>query len=166
MVEALARWADEAVRGRKGLRAVPAESLHVTLAFLGSRPETEIPAIGDAVRSCAEPVPGLSCRRPVWLPPGRPGVLAVDLDDSTGACAKVQRCVSDALVALGAYEPERRRFRPHVTVARVRRGVPVEHGGLPELPDVGTFAGEALTLFRSLLRPGGARYEPVARVTL
>jgi 2'-5' RNA ligase len=145
---------------------VPAASLHVTLAFLGERPEDEVDAIGAAVVAAAGPVPGLSLRRTAWLPPGRPGVLAVDLTDAEGACAALHRRVACSLVELGAYERERRPFRPHVTVARVRRGTEVRKTGLPDLPKIPPFAGEALTLFRSTLQPGGARYEPIARVAL
>ena len=137
----------------------------MTLCFLGSRPAEEAGAIAAAVRACAAPVPALALAGAAWLPPRRPGVLAVDLADGEGACAEVQRCLAQALGALGAYERERRRFRPHVTVARVRRGARVGRG-LPELPAVGPFAGAAVTLFRSHLGRGGARYEALERVAL
>src|SRR5207245_9071513 len=46
--EALAAWRDQLVEGRDDLRAMAGESLHLTLAFLGYRPEKEIPAIARA----------------------------------------------------------------------------------------------------------------------
>ena len=49
VVEALDGWAREVVRAREGLRQVPAASLHLTLAFLGERPDEEVEAIGAAV---------------------------------------------------------------------------------------------------------------------
>ena len=158
---ALAGWA----RGlaRPGLRVLAPEALHVTLAFLGSRPDEEAVAIGEAVVACAAPVPGLRAAGPDWL--GRGGVLAVDLHDDAGACAALQRAVSDALVALGAFTPEERVFRPHVTVARVRRGAKVDRR-LPEPPVLAPFAGAALTLFASRLSPAGASYDPLARAEL
>jgi 2'-5' RNA ligase len=145
---------------------VPAESLHVTLCFLGTRPVDEAAAIGAAVVGCAAPVPGLGLRAAAWLPRRRPGVLAIDLDDAQGACAALQRSLARSLAALGAYEPGRRRFRPHVTVARVRRGARVEDPAVPVLPALPAFAGAAVTLFRSELAPGGARYEALARAVL
>ena len=57
-----------------------------------------------------------------------------------------------------------RPFRPHVTVARVRRG-PRPSRDLPDPPRA-TFAGEAVTLFRSHLGRGPARYEALERVEL
>jgi 2'-5' RNA ligase len=165
---ALDAWAAGVTAGADGLRAVPASSLHVTLAFLGERPDAEAEAIGAAVMAAADgrPVPGLALRRAAWLGRG-PSVLAVDLADPAGACAGVQAAVAGALVALGAYVPEERAFRPHVTVARVRRGARVDRRAeLPALPDAGTFAASAVTLFRSRLSPRGASYEALARAQL
>ena len=167
VVEALDGWGRTAVAARpQVLRAVPAASLHLTLAFLGERPEEEVEAIGAAVLGCADAVPGLALGAPAWLPPRRPGVLAVDVVDPAGACGRLQGAVSAALVALGACSPERRPFRPHVTVARVRRGARVDRGALPPGPVAEPFSGTALTVYRSLLGPSGARYEPLARARL
>ena len=162
VVEALVRWARAAEQ--PGLRLLPAESLHVTLAFLGERPDDEAGEIGAAVLACAAPVPGLRLGAPAWL--GRGTALSLDLADETGACDSVQTCVAEALAALGAYEPELRPFRPHVTVARVRRGARVARGKVPEPPDVGEFSGTALTLFHSKLSPRGASYRPLSRADL
>ena len=161
VVAALVRWARAAEQ--PGLRLLPSTSLHVTLAFLGTRPDDEAGAIGEAVAACAAPVPGLRLGEPAWL--GRGSALSLDLDDSTGACGAGQRRVSDALAALGAYTPEVRPFRPHVTVARVRRGARVSRK-VAEPPDVGEFSGTALTLFQSLLSPHGATYRALARADL
>ena len=161
VVAALAGWARAAER--PGLRLLPPESLHVTLAFLGERPGEEAEAIGGAVRECAAPVPSLSLADPAWL--GRGSALSFDLEDAAGACAAVQACVSGRLSAIGAYTPELRPFSPHVTVARVRRGARVSRK-LPKGPVVESFAGTALTLFESALSPRGARYRALARAPL
>ena len=163
VVDALAELA--AAAARDGLRTVRRESLHVTLAFLGHRPEEEIEDVAAAVMACAAPVPGLRLGEPDWLPPRRPRVLAVDLEDGEGACARVQSSIGEALAALGVYTPERRPFRPHVTVARVRKGARVALD-LPEPPPTLRFAARALTLYRSRLGRSGARYEPLARAEL
>ena len=164
VVEALDAWSREAVG--PGLRRVPAGSLHVTLAFLGEQPDEEAPAIGAAVAACAHPVAGLRLGAPVWLPPRRPGVLALDVVDEDGACARLQASVAGRLTAIGACEEEHRAFRPHVTVARTRRGAAIDRGPVPPAPDVGPFAGASLTLYRSVLGAPGARYEALTRVAL
>ena len=162
-VAALAAWARRAER--EGLRLVPRESLHVTLAFLGERPDEDVEAIVGALEEAPrEPVP-LRARAPAWLPPRRPSVLAVDLDDPDDACARLQAAVSESLAALGVFTPEKRAFRPHVTVARVRRGARVDKS-LPEISDPMTFAAAALTLYRSRLSPKGASYDALARTPL
>ncbi|HEV2062634.1 MAG TPA: 2'-5' RNA ligase family protein, partial [Solirubrobacteraceae bacterium] len=73
--------------------------------------------------------------------------------------------VSASLCELGVFTPEKRPFRPHVTVARVRRGTRVDRR-VPEISDHLTFAAAALTLYRSLLSPTGARYHALARLPL
>jgi RNA 2',3'-cyclic 3'-phosphodiesterase len=162
-VAALVEWA--AATEREGLRLLPPESLHVTLAFLGGRPEEEVDPIAEALRRVGSPVPALRFAEPAWLPPRRPGVLAVDLHDDDGACARLQGAVSEGLAALGVYTAEKRAFRPHVTVARVRKGARVDTE-VPGIPGAGTFAAPALTLYRSHLGPKGARYDALARIPL
>jgi 2'-5' RNA ligase len=152
---------------RDDLRLVAATSLHVTLAFLGSRPEAEIEPIAAAVSGA---VGGLRAARlevagvkPV--PPRRPRLFALDLDDVDGGAGAIQAAVSDALEAGGFYTPERRAFWPHVTLARVRRGVPrVEPIELP--PPKAVFEARRVTLYRSRLSPRGASYDALERAEL
>jgi len=131
------------------------------LSCLEGFSEEEVGAIGEAVVGCAAPVRGLSLGRPAAL--GRGRALSIDLLDPRGECAALQRRVSEALTAIGAYDPEQRPYRPHLTVARGDR---VRVRGLPELPQTGAFDGRAVTLFRSHLGRGGARYEPLASAPL
>jgi 2'-5' RNA ligase len=161
---ALARWSRDAPAAGAGLRALTADALHVTLCFLGWRALSNAARIADLALACARPVPDLATREAAWLPPRRPRVLAIDLEDPGGALTGMQACVSRALAGGIGYEPERRPFRPHVTVARVARGgrPPADVPPVPRL----AFAGVALTLFRSHLRSEGARYEPLARAEL
>jgi 2'-5' RNA ligase len=161
----LAAWGREQTRGREGLRLVDAAMLHVTLCFLGWREEGEAEGIGAAVAACAAPVPDLAVGEAAWLPPRRPRVLAVDLEDGRGAVGELQRRVSDALVATAGYEPERRAYRPHVTVARVRGRARLRAFEL-DPPARVAFTGAALTLYRSTLRRDGAFYSPLVRVGL
>jgi 2'-5' RNA ligase len=164
---ALAAWRDELIAERDDLRRVAEESLHVTLAFLGYRPETEAAAIAKAIAGaaaeCAAPllVPGEV--KPI--PPRRPRLFALDLEDPDGACAELQQAVSDALEAERFYKPEKRPFWPHVTLARVKRDKRAEP--LPmDPPPIGPFRAAEVTLYRSTLRPQGAEYDALARYGL
>jgi RNA 2',3'-cyclic 3'-phosphodiesterase len=147
------------------LRAVRDDGLHVTLAFLGHRSLDDIDPAREAVRAVAAPVPDLALGEVLWLSPRRPHVLTVEVVDPAGALVALQARVVEALAEAVGFEPERRRFRPHVTVARVRHGAAPRRRGLPEAPSA-SFAGEALTLYRSWLGRGPARYEPLERVAL
>jgi RNA 2',3'-cyclic 3'-phosphodiesterase len=149
------------------LRPVRDDALHVTLAFLGHRPLDEVEPARSAVREAsagAGPLE-LSLGEPLWLAPRRPHVLTVEVLDATGALFGLQERVVASLVDAVGYEPERRRFRPHVTVARVRHGARPRMRGLPEGPKA-SFAGAAVTLYRSYLGGGPARYEALERVAV
>ncbi len=102
------------------LRPVAPESLHITLAFLGHRPEKEIERIAAVIAANARPGavgraarPGRSGRRG-----GGPALFALPAL-SPGAEA-LQAGVARGWTEAGFYEPEKRPFWPHVTVARVR----------------------------------------------
>jgi 2'-5' RNA ligase len=164
--EALVEWRSAVLSGRSGLRPVAFEALHATLCFLGWRAASEIPEIAAACETVAdEPVACLMVREAVWLPARRPRVLAAQLDDPAGALASVQAKVSVALQTRDWYVPEKRQFLAHVTVARVAKGARVRREGAPAPPQV-SFRGSTVTLFRSRLGRGGARYEALRSVEL
>jgi 2'-5' RNA ligase len=157
---ALAAWA-QSLPPDPALRLVAPENLHVTLVFLGAQKEEGVEAIAGAMTAAAQPVEELSVAGAAWLPSGRPAVLVADLTAGERVLALQQAVVR----ALGPWRvPEERPFRPHVTVARVRRGRRPEIA-IAEPPRV-SFPPAALVLYRS--RPGGraAVYEPVATVAL
>ncbi|MDP9189721.1 MAG: RNA 2',3'-cyclic phosphodiesterase, partial [Actinomycetota bacterium] len=109
------------------LRPVRAESLHMTLVFLGYRPEKEIDAIAAAAFGGVDgPAPRLEIEPvPVGVPRGkRPRLFA--LDTPSPQAEALQRQVEAGLVAARFHEPEKRPFWPHLTVARVR---PEKRGG-------------------------------------
>jgi 2'-5' RNA ligase len=161
----LARWASRETEGRRDLRLLDAGMLHVTLCFLGWRDAAEAERIGELALACASPVAQLAAGTAAWLPPRRPRVLAVDLEDPRGHLAALQGRLCETLAEHAGYEPERRAFRPHVTVARVLRGARLRPFDLRP-PPTDPFPGAALTLYRSHLGAGGPRYEAVAREAL
>jgi RNA 2',3'-cyclic 3'-phosphodiesterase len=147
------------------LRPVDPDHLHVTLCFLGWRDDSAVRRIGDAAMACARALPAVAVGGARWLPPRRPRVLAVELDDAEGELGALQARVSDAMVDAAGYVPEKRPFLPHVTVARVRRGARAPRGEPPEPPGL-RFTPAALILYRSHMRREGARYEALASAPL
>lgn len=164
---ALADWRDRAIGGRDEVRPVPTESLHATLVFLGYQFERDVSRIAQAAFG---PLEG---RGPVRLrplgvvavPSRGPRLFALDLDDADGDCAALQTAAVEALTATGLHRPERRPFWPHVTLARVKRGRRAAALEAPA-PPVESLDAVDVTLYRSLLRPQGAVYEPLERMRL
>ena len=168
----IAAWGGEALAD-PALRPVAPESLHVTLAFLGFRPEKEIEEIAAVVRERTGPAPWVELLDPEPRPPrGRARLYALPaLSPGTEA---LQGLVAQGLAEAGFHKPEKRPFWPHVTVARVRpegRGsrrpavVSNPPGKIPvELSEAQIC--RRMTLYRSELQPTGARYVPLAQVQL
>ena len=159
-------WAAAVAETGSGLRAVAAEDLHVTLCFLGALPLKAIEPVAAACdRAERGPIDGLSLGGVVWLPSRQPRVLAVELKDPERGLGALQADLAGSLASAGLFAPERRRFLPHVTAARVRRGEEPRSRELAA-PRAGEFAGRDVTLYRSHLGSGPARYEALHRVRL
>jgi 2'-5' RNA ligase len=166
---ALASWRDELLSGRRDLRPVREQALHVTLVFLGWQDEQAAETIARAAFEACSGMPAARLRaaevRP--LPPRSPRLFALDLEDEEGRAGAVQAAISDALEAGRWYRPEKRPFWPHVTLARAKRGerrvAPLADG---PAPPADPFEAGEITLYRSTLRPQGALYEPLARAEL
>jgi RNA 2',3'-cyclic 3'-phosphodiesterase len=178
--EGLLAWARAATarlpvqRGRgalPGMRLLEPEALHVTLCFLGGRPVSEIEAIASVLGGCATRVGELSLGAPLWLPPRRPRALAVEVHDRDGGLTRLHGALRGALADATGWQAERRRFKAHLTVARmrgrsaVRRSARAEEPALPATPPL-SFTPEAIVLYRSWLSPAGASYQALARCDL
>ncbi len=162
----LGRWAADRLRALPGMRLIDRRYLHVTLCFIGWRDSDEVGEIAAACRTAVDPATfPLSLGEALWLPPRRPRVLAVELPDPQGGLVRLQAAVSTALAEGGFYEPESRPYLGHVTVARVKTGARVRPEPLPP-PKPETFDAEAVTLYRSRLQRGGARYEALETISL
>jgi 2'-5' RNA ligase len=146
-------------------RPVPDEALHLTLAFLGRRPAGDVTIISSVLHEAAELAPRLKLAGALLLPPRRARVLCASLLDPDGTLSELQARVSDELTAAGVYTPEKRPFRVHATVARLRPRARAPRS-VSATPEPLEFTGGPLTLFESRLHPHGARYEPLTRVSL
>jgi RNA 2',3'-cyclic 3'-phosphodiesterase len=168
-IEAIARWQRREAGEGSGWRAVPRESLHLTLAFLGDRDEADVPAIAEAIAALpAEPVAAELRAEPRPIPPREPRMLA--LEASGERIGGLQAELGGRLTELGLYRPEKRPFWPHVTVLkRSRRRAGGRHaarvGPLPEAAPEGgghAFGFVRVALYRSEIRPEGSSYSRLA----
>ena len=146
-------------------RPVAPAALHLTLAFLGHRPPADVAAIERVLAAEAGgPAPRLELGAAVLLPPRRARVLTLALHDPDGTLAALQARVSEGLHTAGVYRPDKRPYRAHVTIARLRPRARAPRA--TDLALTAAFHGGPLTLYESRLLPSGPRYVPLARVEL
>jgi len=148
------------------------EASHVTLAFLGSRPEPEIEAIGKRLEAAASPHRPLSLQLAAAGTFGasrHPRVLWLGLAGDLEALGRLRASIEAGAAPFG-YAAEQRPFAPHLTLARSRD--PKGELGLAACATLlgGSIQGETrvdtVVLFRSDLSPKGARYTPLFEVEL
>ena len=169
VVGPLADWSERRLGAVPGARFASRASLHVTLVFLGYQYERDVERIA---RLCfQEPAGpfGLQALEITGVPPRRPRLYAVGLDDAEGALAAWQGQLATRLHAARLYEPEKRPFWAHVTLVRGKRDRALprldEPPGLPE-ELTRPFVAQRATLYRSTLTPRGAVYDPLAEMEL
>ena len=136
-----------------GRRVVPSGNLHITLAFLGSRPGSDLEPVAGAVRDAATRAerPELEVR--AYRETRSVGMLVCD--DRDGRAEALADDLFGRLEALGVYERERRPWLPHVTVTRFRNPLGLD----PVLPDLEPLSPSDAAVYLSRLHPSGAQYE-------
>ncbi len=100
----------------------------------------------------------------VFPSPSRPGALWAGFKGEVQRLIRLQARVEGAMTVFGI-TPDRRRYHPHTTVARLRRdargrmAVAIGEAWLASSPRAVSFPIKEFALFRSHLGPRGARYE-------
>jgi 2'-5' RNA ligase len=143
-----------------GVRLVPREHLHITLAFLGHRPESELEAIVAALRAAAARAGEIRLTPVRYRETRSVGMLV--LEDEEGRAAVLADDLQARLEALGVYRREGRPWLPHLTVARWRERPRLR----PESPPRRTFVPSDAAAYLSRLQPGGAEYHVLESVAL
>jgi 2'-5' RNA ligase len=154
---------------------VSPQSIHLTLKFLGDIAENQVQPIGEALqRACAGLEPfAISLTEMGCFPNAqRPRVIWIGVGGNLQALTQLQQAVESEINPLG-FEPEKRGFTPHLTLARIRNKARSserqELGELLTKVRVDTSAAmtaHELSLMRSELRPSGAVYTRLAAVPL
>jgi 2'-5' RNA ligase len=155
---AVEEWQRTELAPRDDVRVLP--TLHLTLAFLGSVEARRVPDIEKALAGVVWQRAECRFSEPLFLPPhGKRRVIALRLDDPSETLRMLQGMVSSQLAADGLFEPEKRPWLPHVTVARFRR--PGHPFSLQNVT-IGAFGVVRMVLYSSDLKPGGAVHTPLA----
>lgn len=174
-VAGLGAWQSSLLAATGGdVRPVPAQSMHVTLAFIGYRPEREIDAIAEAVARAAADRPAVPLAFAARLrsrPGGRRPRLYTAPVEPHAALMDLRAAIADELTRAKLFTDERREFWPHLTLGRVKSSardhrLPAELPAAPKSLAERSFAATRVVVLRSHLERAGARYEQQASVTL
>ena len=160
VLDALVDWSRRELPDRESVRRVPRPNLHVTLAFLGRRRASDVPAISGALREAAAAAPPASFRVVQYRETRSVGMLV--LDDEERRATALADDLHGRLEQLRVYERERRPWLPHLTVARFRERPRLA----PALPELGAFGPSDAALYHSVLRSTGAQYEALETFAL
>jgi RNA 2',3'-cyclic 3'-phosphodiesterase len=146
------------------------EQLHFTLAFLGERPESDLPRLREVAS-------GLGRLRAFELvlssagafpSPRKPRVLWLGAAEGGPELTQLAKLLAEGLRSAG-FELEERPFRAHLTVARVKpggeRGASRALGASPQ-GELARMRVDRLCLMQSHLSPQGAKHTVVEETLL
>ena len=144
------------------------ENIHLTLKFFGEVALEQIPAISNAAERAVNEFSRFEIavgNTGVFPKPSRAQVLWIGVSDPSGALAALQKRLENEFAAKG-FQPEDRAYRPHLTIARLRRPEGAKH--LAESHLRMEFHPLRITLnqlvvFRSELSSKGSKYTAISR---
>ena len=148
------------------------ESMHLTLYFLGEMEEGPLEGAKDALSGVKGDPFRLRVEGLVLLPePTSPRVLAGGIAGDVEKLTRFQQRLSDTIFQVAAFK-ETRRYYPHVTFGRLRRGMPGNAKAVKrtlakiEIEPTSMFENTEYVLIRSNPDNEGPRYETLETYTL
>lgn len=149
---------------------VPADNMHLTLAFIGEVNGGMQHDIADALATVDGPVLDLEIAGVDHFVDGRTPKVLYAAVVATQALVRLRDKVSTVLRSEGV-KLDRRKFRPHVTLARFSRRADMGHHiaqfvACNNLRRLGPFEVDCFRLYSSLTRPDGAVYTVEAEYPL
>ena len=144
------------------------ENVHLTLKFFGNIPTKKLPLISDAASRVTKDYPRFQIKiggTGVFPKASRAQVLWIGVDDSSSRLSALQQRLEEEFASEG-FAKEDRAYRPHLTIARIRK--PEGARRLAETHLHTSFKQiqmtvKELVVFRSELSPKGSRYTAISR---
>ena len=144
------------------------ENIHLTLKFFGNVATDRIAAISEVAERVVKEFSSFEIKvgeTGVFPNPRRAQVLWIGVSDPAGKLSALQARLENECAALG-FEKEDRAYRPHLTIARIRKPHGDRHLANAHLQM--TFAPVAvelteLVLYRSELSSKGSKYTAISR---
>lgn len=154
-------------RSGSAVRWVRPEGVHITLKFLGEVPQRQLPAVKMALHEAVTRHQPFNLEfSNIGMFGGREGlrIMWVGIAGDVLRLEALVRDVNTALAVVG-FQPEKRPFRPHLTLGRVRDEISTRQRaeievavGRQDVPPCG-WRTTHVSLMRSRLLPTGARYD-------
>ena len=173
----IARFVAEVRELAPDVRWVTPESLHVTLKFIGEKPDVLVKQVEQSLASVSGAAFNISFRGTGFFPTAKSArVFWIGIEPEPGL-AELAGGIENALFAIGIPK-ESRAFSPHLTMARLGSGAPGRRRSdkqnnrferlqqkLADYPltDFGTMTAREFFLYRSQLSSQGSRYTKIAR---
>ena len=168
-----ARLRDHIRRVREAVPDVAAswtrvENIHLTLKFFGNVAVDRIPRISDAVSRAAKEFSQFQIGvggTGVFPKPNRPQVLWIGVSDPSGKILSLQRQLENECENEG-FEKEDRAYRPHLTIARLRKPEGARQLADTHLQmkfDLTEISIKELVIFRSELSSKGSKYTAISK---
>ena len=159
---------------KNGLRLkwLPVSNIHLTIKFIGDMPINRVENVTEMMAVSAGNFGPISIfARSMGVFPGlrRPNVLWLGIDGALDRLVTFQQALDTNLASIGL-PPEKRPFRGHLTIGRVKGKINTER-----LKDclrfyydfqARRFALEKIKLYQSELKPTGAEYTCLKSVSL
>ncbi len=150
------------------VRWVGTEKIHLTLRFLGDVGAERVDWLASALRSGLEGSRSFQAETSSFgtFPDSRKArVIWLGIKESE-ECLALQKKTNAALLEVGILA-ERRSFRPHFTIARLKRPCSVPLDKVEHLTRTAhRLTIDSVMLYSSTLRPEGPVYERLARISL
>lgn len=146
------------------------ENLHITLHFIGQMQSEHVSRLVDNVKNAlsgkSKPIILNVGEVSLFPTPYRPRVIVFTLKEQEELAAIAEK-VGQGIIQ-SEYEIEKRPFRGHLTLGRIKQPRGVKFNFLSEvaLPEFEPIVVEDIVLFRSEPQPEGSRYTVIDRIQL
>jgi len=160
----------DALRPTATVHWSPVENLHITTKFIGAWPDDRLPALQAALSAInfPGPIPIAVSRFGFFPNPHQPNSFFAGVQAST-ALTDLADTIDRTLTSLGC-APETKPYRPHVTLARIKRNPDIrelrEHIAAMTDFNFGAFHTTAFHLYLSQPTSSGSTYTKLATYDL
>ena len=149
------------------------ENLHITLNFLGDVPETELNNVCQAASRAVEDVAAFDIQIEglgAFPEVARPRVIWLGITEGQSELQQLQRKLEQALEPLG-FPPERRLYRPHLTLGRIKRSGKsnphlVDYLRTQSQLSIGGCSADCVVAYSSFLDRSGPTYTALTTIDL